>query len=456
MRIKLDLPLKVSEIVKAVSGIYKNTQEQEIVFVCTDSREVEKGDLFIALEGKRYNGEDFTDEALSVGAIPLSKRSLDGVIAVKNTYEALGKLTKLYKSKLPKLKKVAAITGSIGKTTTKEFAFVILSEQFTVAKSIGNYNNFLGLCLSILSSGRNTEILLLEMGMNSLGEISALSKIAEPDVAIITNIGSSHVGRLGSREKIAEAKLEILDGMKEKKLILPFGEKLLPYSDHISYSTENEKSDYYIRREYGRIDLYYGERWLLNATFSIDEKHLTSCLAPAITLCCELGVPISKIRSGIKKIDRSSVRAEFINTAGLTLYSDCYNASPESVGAALEYIASLSEYPDKSAVLGSIMELGEMSEIIHKKIGAMAVKAGCRQLYFLGYGAPYMKDGAIEEGYTRDRIHLFTEKGCHRDAADEILKNSKKGELILFKGSRAMKLEAVIEAIKEMSKKKEE
>ena len=238
MRIRLDIPLTLGEIAEACSGVCKEELKgTPVEYLSTDTRELCPEDLFVAIKGEKFDGNDYVGKAIELGAIPLSSVETDVGITVTDSSLSLIGLARLYKSKLPNLKKVCGITGSIGKSTTKEFAAIIISEHFSVTKSIGNFNNAVGMCLSILSANKNTEVLILEMGMNAHGEISLLSKTAEPDIAVITSVGTSHIGRLGSREEIARAKLEILDGMKEGKLIVPADEALLCRPSAISFST---------------------------------------------------------------------------------------------------------------------------------------------------------------------------------------------------------------------------
>ena len=456
MRIKLDVPLRLFEIANICHGLCKTEEDTLIEYVCTDSRELREGDLFIAIKGERFDGNDYAEDALRAGAIPICSIQTDKGIKVTDTLLCLSELARLYKSKLSSLLYTVAITGSVGKSTTKEFSSVLLSECFRVAKSHGNYNNLIGVCLSILSADKDTEVLVLEFGMNSPGEISILSKIAEPDIAIITNVGTSHIGKLGSREAIAKAKLEILDGMKEKRLIIPFGEPLLSSGKAITFSTKNRQADYFLDGKYQKIDLFFDKRWLFDGNFSISEGHLLGCLAPSLALCCELGIPLSKIRSGIKKINRSYIRQKFEKTGSLTLYSDCYNSSLESVSAALEYISSLALYPRKSAVLGSVLELGAMSKEIHREIGRLAAESKCRRLYLVGEFAYEIAKGAIDLDYDEKNILIYEKEESYEKLVRDICEKSLPGELILFKGSRAMRLENVVEAIKEIKKKTEE
>ena len=227
MRIKLDTKISVNSIIQATNGITGLDKEMSFSSITTDSRECCPGDLFIAIDGETDSGENYIDQVIKIGAFALSKTSSIGCICVPDTVEALLQIASNYIKTLPFILYIIGITGSVGKTTTKEFAKIILSERFIVHSNPSSYNNALGLSLSILSAPKNTQILLMELGMNHAGEIGRLSKYLHPDMAIITNIGRAHIGNLGSREAIAKAKLEILSGMKDGTVFVPFGEKLL-------------------------------------------------------------------------------------------------------------------------------------------------------------------------------------------------------------------------------------
>ncbi len=450
MRIKLDIPLRLSEIVKAVSGnIEASFFDVDINFITTDSRKVCNGDLFIAFNGRHFNGNEFVFEAVRYGAIALSTVQIEHGVTVNDTEEAFLNIAKLYKSKLSKLKCTVAITGSVGKSTTKDFLKLIAAKNFNVCATIENYNNSLGACISVLSSRSDTEILILEMGMNHSGEISKLSKAFNPDLAIITNIGTSHIGHLGSREAIASAKLEILDGMTNCELIVPYGEPLLSSIGKYSFSVKDRRSDFYLSENYGSISFYNGDRWILDSSFSLKEKHLLNCLAAAVTAALLIGVPVGLISKAVTEIGRDSVRQCFRKIGSFTLYEDLYNASLESISAALEYLHDALGYGKRSAFIGSVLELGERAESIHREIGKRASEYSLKMLYFFGDYAEEMKIGACLGGFSEDKIITFPDRSSHAAAAEQIIKHTETNELILIKGSRAMELEKIrIELLK--------
>ena len=249
MRIKLGIPLELSEVVEATRGrLNEKCHKSKIKFLSTDTRELEPGDLFVALRGERYDGNDFIKYAKERGAITLGD-DISADILTKFGNASLLFLASYFKNKLKRLKYTIAITGSVGKTTTKEFTKILLSTQYSVHSTPQNYNNLIGMPLTLLSAPADTEILILEMGMNRLGEISQMSKCAKPDIALITNIGTAHIGNLGSKENISKAKKEIFDGMTDGEKIIPYGEELLSNIENATYfSTVYEDADVFINK----------------------------------------------------------------------------------------------------------------------------------------------------------------------------------------------------------------
>ena len=447
MRKRLDIPLFTDEIGKILDcDIPERMRGKAIRFITTDSREITKGDLFIGLKGKSYDGSDYLTEALERGAIPLVSVKSSEAIVCEDTEEALLKIAALYKSKLKKLKCTVAITGSVGKSTAKEFLKRILEKSFKVTATEGNYNNAIGSSMSVLSAHSSTEALVLELGMNHKGEISRMAKHFRPDISVITNVGSSHIGNLGSREAIAEAKLEILDG-GDGMLIYPKGEPLLSGRGGLCFSLTDPTADFYLTNQYEKISFFKGERWILDSSFHLKERHLLSCLAPAIAVSLLIGVPVSAVVSAVDEISYLSIKQRFINIGNITVYSDLYNASAESLYAALEFVSKTVGYKKRSALIGTVLELGEKSREIHRQIGKRAAGFGLSRLYLFGEGAPFMAEGALSEGYSPVRIFLTSDLTMHGKVAEDIYKNSEEGELILFKGSRGMELERVIDRL---------
>jgi len=453
MRIKLSCPLELKEIVGAVSALPFNNLDKTVSYISTDTRELKKGDLFFALKGNNFNGEDYVEEALSLGAIPVSTVRNNNSIIVNDTKEALLDLAEYYKSKLPTLRFTVAITGSVGKTTTKEFLKYILSTKYRVHATHENQNNDIGVPITVLSAPKNCEVLITELGMNSLGEIERLSRCVKPDYAIITNIGTSHIGRLGSRRLIAKAKSEIVIGMSNGSVFCEWEEPLLkeiPLRETVSVN--NHLADYFLFefREYlthSSFDFYSKEAHLNNLTLNIGGKHQLKCLAYAIAVGLKLGLSEVEIKRGVEAIPKNAARHRLIELNDFYIFDDSYNASIESVKADLEYL-SINKTQPKSMLLGDILELGTKTEEIHTEIGRMAVSFKLNRLYLFGIYTEYVKRGAIEAGMDERKIFINLDLLSPEITAEQIRINHEKNEIILFKASHNVRLSRVIDLLK--------
>ncbi len=445
MRIKLDIPLDTQEIALATKGI--SDRKETVSYIVTDSREAKKNDLFIALKGERFNGEDFIDDAINKGALPLSSEKRNPGIIVSDTTQSLLDIAKYYKTKLKKLIKTIAITGSVGKTTTKEFLKVILSSAYKVHATPGNMNNEIGLPLTVLSARSDTEILILEMGMNHSGEIKRMSEAISPDIAIITNIGTAHIGNLGSRENIAKAKLEITSGNSNCIMIVPFEEKLIPYlNSNITFSTSRKEADYCIESNKSNLFSIYSSGELISQqSLFFSDRHLYECLSSAVACASEIGTPKEQVIRGISMISSVNIRQRLITKGNLSFISDCYNASFESVIAAIDSLKRIEGYSAKSLVLGDILELGDLSKRIHKKIGENISSLDFTSLYLIGSHAKYIYDGAVACGFAKDRIYYNPNLDKPEITASQIKRNAIVGEILLLKASRSVRLERILD-----------
>ena len=448
MRIRLDIPLYTEEIINAVSLPKAEKNAKKIEYITTDSREVERGDLFVALNGPYESGERYVSEAKSKGAVCLSRQAGSGIITVSDTLLSLQNIANYYKKKLPKLKYTAGVTGSVGKTTTKDFFKTIASGQYNTHATYKNFNNHIGVPLTILSADKDTELLILEMGMNHRGEISALSKCACPDIGIITNIGTAHIGNLGSRERIAEAKLEIKDGMSSPHLIIPYGEPLLSCVTHkTTFAVNNSLADIYIIYNEEKIILKSGTE-SYELSFGPRGQHMAECLCAATAAATRLGINLCDIVRQISSIQDEIPRQTINSVKHFYILPDYYNASFESVSAALKLLSSMKKYKRRSALLGTVKELGEKGEEIHKKIGRCAATSGIQSLFLFGEFSDYMCEGALEAGMTPDRIFINSNESDPEKTANQIIKFSLPGELILFKASNATGLCRIVDLLR--------
>lgn len=456
MRIKLDNPLYLNEISAALNAINLYHSNIAIEHLTTDSRELETGDLFIPLKGSKYDGEAFVEDCLKRGGICLTTKKRNNCITVTDTEKALLHLANYYKTKLSKLKHTVAITGSVGKTTTKEILKELCSAAYKTYATKDNQNNQIGLPLTILSAPKDTEILILEMGMNHSGEISKLSKCANPDIAVITKIGTAHIGNLGSRENIAKAKLEILDGMKDGKLIIPDGEPLLSdVKNSYVFSLKNKTAYIYINNNEGNLTIHTSYGYIQLKT-DLQGDAITECLCAAVSAALLAEVGFEQLKCGFLRISDNISRQKIISCKKFDILADYYNASYESVISSLDLLSKLKNYSSKGALLGSIYELGNEAHKIHYKIGEYAAKLRLDNLFIFG---EYYNDvfcGAVSGGMPEDKIFITKDTTDFENAAMLISKHSLKNEIILFKASHAVNLGRVIEHLQTLESYGEE
>lgn len=444
MKIKLETPIKVSEITASTDASVSGIHEFAIDKICTDSNEAEPGCLFIALRGKSADGNDFIPLAKETGAITLGTSPLSD-LTVMDTETALLRLARYYKENhLKSIKRTVGITGSVGKTTTKNFLHKLLKQRHKTHASCKNFNNTLGLPLTVLSAPRETEILICELGMNSPGEIERLSSCIRPDVAIITNVGTAHIGRLGSREKIAAAKLEILSGMSQSaSLFVPFGEELLNKYGK-TFSTDSLKADLAVIGE-EHLKIFLNSRKIGEAEFTLPGYHHRECLAAALAAGLCIDSP-DEIIPEIPKIEDTDVRERIYKLRNFYVLDDAYNASYESISAAMFRLNSLSGYKGKCVLLADVLELGEFSAEIHIKIGRLAARFSPDRMFLYGEYAKFTAAGAESVGMPGYKIHVF-ETGQEHELAEKIKCLNRDDEIMLVKGSHGMHLEKIIEYI---------
>ncbi len=449
MRIHLDLPLSFHEISKYS---IRNTLDDNpvIEYISTDTRNISRGDLFIALRGENNSGENYIYNARELGAYTVSTNDKNASLMVADSEDFLLDLAKLYKSKLKNLKFTVGITGSLGKTTTKEFAYAALCTKYKVHKTNENHNNKIGAAETVLSAPKDTELLLLEMGMNNKGEIKRISQAISPDYAIITNIGLCHIGNLGSREEIAKAKLEILSGMKNKNLIAPYDEPLLLDFASNTFSVSESAADFYICNE---SHCFKKNNKTIKLPNLFPANHLNHALCASLAITSILGLKDDELIIAVDKIHKANLRQKFIQCGTLTLYDDTYSSSPEAVNENLKYLRCI--FPDKniSCVLGDMLELGERSRNLHKYIGSLMPKYRIHRLYVFGSYAHLISEGAKSEGMPENMIVTGNEDFTYKGLAIKIMQNSQENEIIMFKASHKLHADKIIEELCDMVNK---
>ena len=461
---------KLAQICGGILCCIGGESDKDVQFksVCTDSRETEAGALFIAMGGERVDGHDYIDAALSLGGgcvlcerIP--ERITDkrcAAVVVEDSIKAVGELAKAYDRSINHKK--VAVTGSVGKTTTKEFIAAVLSEKYRVHKTEGNYNSNIGLPLSILSMKEDTEVSVLEMGMSGLGEIDYLSRLAEPDMAVITTIGSSHIGHLGSRENICRAKLEIVNGLKEGGTLIVNGDEPMLYGykkegiNVLSVAIENERADYRamnIRIEdgYTVFDIVTPVTRVYNVAIPVIGNHNVMAALFAFAVAEKNGMTHDKIAAGLCNFRQVGMRQNIYSVGGVTVIEDCYNASPESMKAAISVLRKLTEGKKgarMAALLGDMYELGEESDRLHEQVGAEFAAAGGELLFTFGKSAEGIATGAILHGTLLENVYRNDDVKNPLLSGEMLLHNLRAGDVLLVKASRGAMAERVIEYIK--------
>lgn len=433
--------------------------DTEVDCVCIDTRKITKGCLFICIKGENFDGNDFAEKALEQGAAAVICNSYavcgEPAIRVEDTRKALLALASYYRSKfdIP----VVALTGSVGKTTTKEMTALVLSGKYKTLKTHGNFNNEIGLPQVLFKLDGDTQAAVIEMGMNHFGEISALSKAAKPTVGLITNIGVSHIENLGSREGIFKAKMEILDGLAPNApLVVNGDDDFLEKIDDIQghrvwkfgihngdFRAENIRQD----EENTSFDIVFsgGRESVLLPTVGIHNVY--DALA-AFAVGCLLEVDSASAALMLSRYVPEGMRQKLVKTGGVTFVEDCYNASPDSMRAAVDTLLSL-EGTRKIAVLADMLELGGISEQAHRDIGCAVGEAGVDYLLAYGNHSRWMVQGALGKGIRH--ADFFETKEAVADALAELIEQ---GDVVLFKASRSMKMEEVIHSVYDRWEKK--
>ncbi|MEG2353551.1 MAG: UDP-N-acetylmuramoyl-tripeptide--D-alanyl-D-alanine ligase [Clostridium sp.] len=448
--------LTLNEIEVAIgSKLINRGTIEEFYNISIDTRKLQDGDIYISICGENFNGNEYVIEASNKGAslcivdeikfdpTEISERTT--VLLVDNTRKALLNLAKYYRMRLNI--KVVGITGSTGKTSTKDLTAAVLSSKYKVFKTKGNFNNEIGLPLMIFDLDNSYDIAVLEMGMSNKGEIHNLAYAAMPDISLITNIGISHIENLGERENILSAKMEITDFYEEKNL-------LIVNNDNDLLSSIEEKK-YKIVRIGTSSELNYTARGIISNedsvkfqlyenntcktqefTINMPGKHNVLNGLLAIATGRNFGLTFDEIQKGLLKVEATSMRLEVSKGNNLTIINDCYNASPDSMLAALEVLKN-SNRGRKIAVLGTMMELGHKAKEAHFQVGEYANKCGIDLLICVGENSEDYIDGFNKA--TAAKILDSKE-----DVIEFLIKSIKTNDVILIKASRSMEFEHIV------------
>ena len=445
----------IDEILKVCNGrLLCGNKEDEVKTFVKDTREVKEGDTFVAIVGENFDGNQFVNQACENGAktciVSKEVEKIDGknIILVENTVKAIQEIARYVreKSEIP----LVAVTGSVGKTSTKDLIASVLSQKFKVLKTKGNTNNDIGLPMNIINL-RDEEIMVIEMGMNHFGEISLLTSIAKPDLAVITNIGTAHIGNLGSRENILKAKLEILEGLQGNSIIINNDNDLLSkwnkedkMYNKITYGIENE-SDYQATeiKAYADKSVYKlkskDEGNNEEIIVPVGGEHFVLNSLCAVAVGKYFNMNYEEIIKGISSLDLTGKRMEIIKAkCGATIINDTYNANYDSMKAAIEYLKAVKD-KRKIAILGDMLELGEYSKTLHENVGKCIENIDV--LITIGKEAEYIADNAKAK-----TVYKFDDNDTAINKIKEIINQD---DIILVKASNGMKFIDIINAIKE-------
>ena len=455
------LKATLETIAKIVDGnlITASMKDKIVEGVSTDTRDIKVNNLFIPLVGEKFDGHNFAFEAIKKGAIATlwDKRHptpyLDaGVIIVDDTLQAYQKLASSYLKATGA--KVIGITGSNGKTGTKDILAAILRENFMVHKTAKNLNNEIGVPKTIMEMDLDDEVVVLEMGMERFGEIKILTNIARPDIAVITNIGDSHLLELGTKENIARAKFEILEGLKADGIFIYNNDdeilreviKEYTISQRVIKIGTREDSDIIIR------PIRSDEE---GSSFSIGEyaysipfigKHQIYNVSVAITIAGLLGMNYGDIVRGLSNVKLTGMRMELMHLPSFDVLNDCYKSNPQSLTSCIETVYTMKGYKNKILILSDMLELGENERKLHFAVGEKIDKNKIDYVICIGELAKDIYNGANRNFNVNNLFHF--------DTNEEVVKKVKEiisdDTLIMVKGSRGMKLENIIEMLKEI------
>ncbi len=453
------IQLTIAEIMEATGGVLAGGSLDTVISaITTDSRKAGPGHLFVPLKGENFDGHDFISGAFEKGASAvLTQRDLtasDGrtVIKVGDTLKALQDIAAYFRRRfsIP----FVGITGSVGKTSTKEMVACALGARYNVLKNEGNLNNEIGVPLTIFRLDAGHEAAVVEMGMSAFGEIRTLTGIVRPIVGIITNIGISHIEKLGTRQNILKAKLELLEGLQPDGVLIMNGDDVLLSGVRgllnvrtLSYGLE-EGVDYqaYNVRSKGEKGIDF-DIMLCGSEYTVHVPapgvHNVYNALAALAAGRELGIDVQKLIEGIAAYSSGNMRLNIIKVNGMTVINDVYNASPQSVKAAIDVLDEL-DVDRRIAVLGDMLELGDWSVEAHTETGRYVAASRTDMIVTIGTAAADIARGAVEAGYPPENVKALS---SNADALSYLLNTIRQKDAILVKGSRGMKMEEIVNGL---------
>ncbi len=449
----------LDELMAATGGVLtqRSGSCHNFTGVSTDSRRINPGNIFIAIKGERFNGHDFLGAAIQLGAAALIVMD-DGpvfegvtIIRVRDTLKALGDIARFHRSRFNT--PLLAITGSNGKTTTKDLVASIIARELKIVKTEANYNNEIGLPLTLLKINSQTEAVVVEMGMRGLGQIKNLAGIAQPTIGLVTNVGLTHLELLHSQENIAKAKSELIEALPHNGLAILNGDDALvrkmgncTRARKVFYGIDGSNLDYRAvmieMTDFGSRFKAVFENGSLDIALPVPGRHNILNAIAAVAAAIELGISEVSIQKGLAEPDLSGKRLNIIEKNGYRIIDDTYNASPSSVKAAIEVLHSSQSGERKIAVLADMLELGPSAAQIHYEIGSYAALKEIDHLFAFGVLAEKYVEGMND--FVKDHGEFFSDKQA---LIEKLKAYIRPGDFILVKGSRGMKMEEVVYAL---------
>lgn len=424
--------MTLNELIKIVNGTSNINSYELINEIKTDSRNINKGDIFIALKGNKYDGHDYIKEAIQKGAIAcIVEEGNDKCIKVESTKESLFFIGNYIRKQnnIP----VIAITGSNGKTTTKELIVHILKSRYNVLYNKDNENNIIGVSNMLFNLNKEYDVAVIELGSNHIGEISLLSKMCNPTTSIITNIGTSHLEYFKNKKNIFKEKLSIIDGMNNNELIINGDDRYLKKLNYYKCGLNKNNNliayDIYEDLDYISFNIFIDKEYKI--IFNNPGKHFVNDILLAIKVCLDQGIDINSIIEQIGSYKLINKRMNIIKLKNNILINDCYNSSFESLKAGINYMKKINN--NKIFIIGDMLELGKYSKHIHKKVNRLLKDVKKKEIYTIGKYSKYIK-------------------GINFNNVDEFIEYIKNKEInnsyIYIKGSRKINLDKVVEYIK--------
>jgi UDP-N-acetylmuramoyl-tripeptide--D-alanyl-D-alanine ligase len=462
------LTAAVDTVLSAVNGeLLVGSLSKVVSDVCVDSRCIRPGCIFLALPGERADGHDFVSSAMDAGAkliivsrtaeqiaelIEVARRRDVAVVRVDDALGAIQALVTYHRSRLHC--EVLGITGSTGKTSTKDFLMSVLSAGMRAIGTAGNRNNELGVPLTVLAASADTEVLVVEMGMRGIGQIAQLCEIARPTLGLLTNVGTSHIELLGSQDAVAEAKGELVRCLPRTGAAFLNGDD--EYSSRIAATTAapviryglSEACD--VRAEHIELDgesrasfTLTGAAGQARVALPVPGRHNVYNALAAAAVGLHLGIPVATIAEQLASAKLSAMRMQVINAAnGVTVINDAYNANPASMRAAVDTLGAMATTGKRIAVLGDMAELGSLTELAHFRIGEAVARLGIDELVAVGERSRRIAEGALAAGMSRGCVHGAQDA---ETAAEALADLAVAGDIVLVKASRVMGLEVVVD-----------